>query len=262
MGVLDGKVALVTGSSRGIGKAIALGLAEHGADIVVTARGRQPASPFTGTAVQTATEIEAIGRRAIALEVDLADRGRVEALAASALDTFGRVDILVNNAAATDEVVFADFWTTDLAAWDRQLAVNVTAPYILCRALVPGMRDRGWGVIVNVTSEAAIFLEPEEMERDPTGLVYGPSKAMLTKFSAMLARDLRPHGICVVPLDPGYTLSESAELHLGEDALPHQRIEFTHPVSLPAGAVVRIATADDPMRWSGHYIPWTELAAV
>ena len=134
------KVVLVTGSSRGIGRAIAVAFAGEGADVIVAAKTVEPDPRLPGTIHETAREIEARGRRALAVQVDLRKEDQVEALAAKALDTFGRVDILVNNAGA---VHFGDVTHWTLKKFDLVMAVNVRASFLLSRAVLPGMQERG-----------------------------------------------------------------------------------------------------------------------
>ncbi|MEZ0110319.1 3-oxoacyl-[acyl-carrier protein] reductase [Catenulispora sp. EB89] len=174
---------LITGARRGIGAALALGLAEE--ELVLHHLG-------------AARECEAIAagcRNAEVVEADLADPAQVRALAAAA----GPVDVIVNNAA------FASYTTWDavpLEEWNTALAVNVTAPMLLAQALAPGMRDRGWGRIVNITSATVRM-------GGPSGPAYVAAKAALTGLTGSLARSLGPHGITVNAVSPGAVRTES-----------------------------------------------------
>jgi len=139
---LDGRVAIVTGSGRNIGRATALELARRGAAVVVNARAnRLEAEGVVG-------EIEALGGKAIAAIADVGDQAQVNAMAERALEAFGRVDILVNNAGMRAAQSIADMTA---AQWRRVLAVNLDAPFFCAQAVVPGMMERGWGRIINVS---------------------------------------------------------------------------------------------------------------
>lgn len=139
---LDGKVAIVTGAGRNIGRATALELARRGAAVVVNARAnRLEAAGVVG-------EIEALGGKAIAALADVGERAQVNAMAERALEAFGRVDILVNNAGMRAAQGVADM---PVEQWRRVMAVNLDAPFFCAQAVVPGMMERGWGRIINVS---------------------------------------------------------------------------------------------------------------
>ncbi len=139
---LDGRVAIVTGSGRNIGRATALELARRGAAVVVNARAnRLEAEGVVG-------EIEALGGKAVAAVADVGDQAQVNAMADRALEAFGRVDILVNNAGMRAAQGVADM---TVEQWRQVLAVNLDAPFFCAQAVVPGMMERGWGRIINVS---------------------------------------------------------------------------------------------------------------
>ena len=139
---LDGRVAIVTGSGRNIGRATALELARRGAAVVVNARAnRLEAEGVVG-------EIEALGGKAVAAIADVGDQAQVNAMADQALEAFGKVDILVNNAGMRAAQGIADM---TVEQWRQVLAVNLDAPFFCAQAVVPGMMERGWGRIINVS---------------------------------------------------------------------------------------------------------------
>ncbi|UBU12628.1 SDR family NAD(P)-dependent oxidoreductase [Nonomuraea gerenzanensis] len=201
MGVLEGKVAVVTGASRGIGAAIAVRLAAEGAQVVVAARTVEAAqSRLEGTLGDTVAQIEAAGGTAFAQATDLSREQDRRALVEAAEQRYGAVDILVNNAAVTYFAQVRDFSDR---RYQLMFEVQVNAPFHLARLVIPGMRERGAGWILNISSIAA---------RHPTfppgayagfgGTVYGMCKAALERFTTGLAAELYADDIAVNALSP------------------------------------------------------------
>jgi NAD(P)-dependent dehydrogenase (short-subunit alcohol dehydrogenase family) len=184
---LAGAVALVTGASRGVGRAIALALADAGADVACAARATD-ATPLKlpGTIDATVREVERRGRRGLAVPTDLARAEQVEAMIGRTIEAFGRLDILVNNAAIT----FAGDIDLPIKRWDLIMDVNLRAPVLAIKAALPGMISRGIGAVLNVSSAAAVLSVPGLM-------AYGVSKAGLERLTVGLADQVRPHGIAV-----------------------------------------------------------------
>jgi NAD(P)-dependent dehydrogenase (short-subunit alcohol dehydrogenase family) len=184
---LDGAVALVTGASRGVGRAIAVALAEAGADVACAARATD-ASPLRlpGTIDATVRDVKAHGRRGLTVPTDLSRAAEVEAMVARAIEHFGRLDILVNNAAIT----FPGDIDLPMRRWDLVMEVNLRAPVIAIKAALPGMIERRRGAILNVSSAASVMPVPGL-------LVYGVSKAGLERLTIGVAEDVRVHGIAV-----------------------------------------------------------------
>jgi NAD(P)-dependent dehydrogenase (short-subunit alcohol dehydrogenase family) len=234
---LAGRTALVTGASRGVGQAIAWALAERGADVVLAARTvDRPQPGMTGTLEETAERVRSMGRQAHVVGADLNDARSVERLAHEALAWRRQVDVLVNNAAFLGRAAYHSLDELELKNFVRQFNVNVTAPFILAKALVPAMRNGGGGVIANVTSGAGLigaYTTP--------GITYGSTKAALNRLSTLLARDLREDRIAVFALDPGYTrtiLAEQTAEQAGQD------ISTAHSPEVPARALADLVEAD------------------
>jgi len=182
------KVAVVTGASRGIGRAIAVDFARAGADVVVSARSSEGApSKLPGTIEQTAREVEAEGRRALAVATDVTDEAQVQALAERTLAEFGRVDILVNNAGISFPAPFAQ---TPLKRWDLVMNVNLRGPVMCTQAFLPRMLEQGSGRVINISSYLAEAMMPGMMS-------YSVSKIALEKLTQYLAEELRPAKIAV-----------------------------------------------------------------
>jgi NAD(P)-dependent dehydrogenase (short-subunit alcohol dehydrogenase family) len=202
---LSGKVAFVTGAARGIGRAIALGLARAGADVAVADahlarfdgeryyRLRQRVSG-PDEDVSTAAAVAAIGRHAIEVEVDVADAAAVAAAIDRCADELGEVDVLVNNAGIVNNIAFI----ADMApeAWDHEVRVNLTGMFHTVRVAAPRMAQRGWGRVVNMASIAA--LSP--------GLgqpAYSASKAGVVAFTKAVAQEFGPGGVTANAIMPG-----------------------------------------------------------
>ncbi|MFI0780382.1 3-oxoacyl-ACP reductase family protein [Streptomyces sp. NPDC021212] len=183
---LDGKAALITGGSRGIGEAIALRLAEDGADVALTYRHR------ADRAADIVERIKALGRRALAVRADSADPAAVRAAVAGAAAEFGRLDIVVNNAGVGVAGPVTELSLEDV---DRVLDINVRAPFLTAQAAVERLADGGR--IINIGSCMA------ERVAFPGGSLYATSKTALTGLTKALARELGPRGITVNLIHPG-----------------------------------------------------------
>ena len=202
---LSGKVAIVTGSSRGIGKAVALGLAREGGKVVVAARSETERADLPGTIHATVAEIERLGGTALAVPCDLRKEENIYALVQRATDVFGRVDVLVNNAAIGS---YRPFLETTVKQWDLTMNIDLRAPFLCCKAVAPLMVEQGSGSIVNVSSHAAsnIFSSAPAAGPDAGDIIvgqdYGAAKAGLERFSWGLAAELGQYNIAVNTLKP------------------------------------------------------------
>ncbi|MHB8451018.1 MAG: SDR family NAD(P)-dependent oxidoreductase [Mycobacteriales bacterium] len=189
---LTGKLALVTGASRGIGRAIALGFAAAGADVALAARDAV-------TLGQVADEVRAAGRRAVVLHVDVTDREAVAATVAAAAEQLGGLDVVVNNAGGTSFMV--PFTELRLAGWDKVMRLNVDSVLVACQAAAPHLFARGGGSVINVASVAAL-------SGTPTLAPYGASKAAVLSLTRTLAMEWGHAGVRVNALCPGWTATD------------------------------------------------------
>ena len=189
---LDGKTALVTGSERGIGRAIALAYASAGADIVIASL------PLDQTAIGNmetlAGEIEKLSRRALVVPVDVSDEQDVKNLAAETGKVFPRIDILVNSAGT---IVLPDnILETPVADFDKMIAVNLRSLFLVCRSFIPPMIKRRWGRVINIASSAGLWGLPDRLS-------YCSSKFGAVGFTSALAIDMKPYNVAVNSICPG-----------------------------------------------------------
>src|SRR5262249_33025995 len=196
MGLLDGKVVIVTGGGHGIGKAYCLGVAREGGTAVV--------ADIDGHAAEgVARAIQDSGGKALGTKVDVSNFANCREMAQKTLDAYGKIDGLINNAAIFMSVPAEKGSWQDIAeeAWDRMFAVNVKGLWLASRAVVPAMQQRKQGSVVNISSNMAF-------NGGLTMMHYVTSKAAVIGFSRVLARELGPDNIRVNTLAPGATMSE------------------------------------------------------
>ncbi|HVF19600.1 MAG TPA: glucose 1-dehydrogenase [Mycobacteriales bacterium] len=189
---LAGKTALVTGASRGIGRAIAIGFAAAGADVAVNAR--------TAEALEeTVAAIEALGRKAIVVPADVTDRAAVDGMVAGALDGLGHVDVVVNNAGGTSFTV--PFRDLRFSGWEKVMTLNASSVVHVCQAIGPHLLERGSGSVINVASIAGLG-------GTPLLTPYGASKAAVVSLTRSLAMEWAHAGVRVNALCPGWTTTD------------------------------------------------------
>jgi NAD(P)-dependent dehydrogenase (short-subunit alcohol dehydrogenase family) len=258
---LEDKVALVIGASRGMGKQMALELAQEGADVVVAARTeRAGQSAVSGTIHATVEEIRALGRRATAVRVDLAVGREIEDMHRQAMAAFGRIDILVHSVQYMGPGYLSGFLDTSPEQLETQLKVNLLSAMHATRLVAPQMAERGGGVVVLVTSAAATVENPNMPGDGSTGLGYPVSKAGLNRFVWAVEKELRPHKVAIIAVDPGFTLSEHVREGATGDTYHGWPLEWAHSVEVPAKTVRSLCTAADPMAWSGQVVAAEEFA--
>jgi len=236
----EGKVAVVTGSSRGIGKAIALELARRGARVVVTARSEVERDKLPGTIHRTSEEIRAAGGESISIRCDIRDPKQVEALATESHASFGPADILINNAAATYR---ASGLEVPLKRWDLVMDVNVRGTFLCTRAFVEPMIARGSGSILNISSGAGDMDVQEHDGRLPS-LAYGVSKAAINRMTVGFGKELEAHGVSVNGLMPASAvITEGTRAFFGSGVSkdfvgPEAMVEAAlHLVGQPPGGI-------------------------
>ncbi len=241
---------LLTGASRGLGRAIALELARAGAHLTLNARSAQALA-------QVKAEVESLGGQAVVLAGDVSQPDVVERLVAAAVLAFGRVDAVINNAAVLEPL--ARIADSDPVAWQRNLAINVLGPYLMIQAALPYLRKAQPGRVINVSSGAAV--------RAMVGWsAYCSSKAALNMLTQVLARE--EPGIVALAVRPGVvdTAMQAVLRRAGREAMEsqvYQRFIDYHrqgqllPAEVPARALAALALKA-PLRWSGRFISWDD----
>ena len=198
---LSDRVVIVTGGARGIGRAYCLGVAAEGARVVVA----DVADPKP-----TVADIEARGAQALAVACDVSREADTQRLATETLARFGRIDVLVNNAALYGTLKRRPFMEIPVEEWDRVMAVNLHGLFLCARAVFPAMRAQGKGKIVNIASSTFFKGVPDYIH-------YTTSKGGVVGFTRSLARELGPFGIRVNAIAPGFTLSGENEKNISEE---------------------------------------------
>jgi citronellol/citronellal dehydrogenase len=231
-----GRVAFVTGASRGVGRCIALALAREGADVVIAAKTTEPNPKLPGTIHSVAAEVEALGRRALPVQVDVRDEKAVEGAVRSALGQFGRIDFLINNAGAL-------FWQTlnetPLSRFDRVMAVNVRGAFACTREVLPAMLAQDYGHILMMSP-------PVDLAAASGKIAYAVSKFGMTLIAHGLAGELVGHNVACNALWPATLIESYATINfsLGNPSV------WRKPDIL-AEATLRIFSKD-PATFTGH----------
>jgi len=237
-GRLGGRVALVTGASRGIGAAIATRLAMEGASVAVSARtARDGESRLPGTLGETVAHIHALGGAAKAFKADLALASERERLVDEVAAALGPIDILINNAAITWFIPVADFPAKRLSL---MMEVQVVAPFHLSQLVLPAMRERRQGWIVNISSGAGLHPRPP-YGPGRGGTVYGLCKAALERFTTGLASEVQADGIAVNVVSPGLVDTPGVAVHGLINESTRDRVQ---PIKYIAEAVFQLASGD------------------
>jgi citronellol/citronellal dehydrogenase len=250
---LNGKVAVIVGGSRGIGRDVAVALAEAGADIVVGARSETVSDPrLPGTIHTVAREIEQRGRRALAVKVDVTKDEELEALMQRTMETFGRLDILFNNAAI---LVPGTLRTVQLRHLDLMWRVDLRGLLLGMRYALEPMAKSGGGHIINVSSRAGVFPGPgpysAEQRARSGGAFYGMVKAGLERFSQSLAMEVANDNIAVNVLSPQGRIKTPGNV-FAQNSRENPNLDFEEAVAMGKAAVW--ICEQDPQQFSGNIL--------
>jgi NAD(P)-dependent dehydrogenase (short-subunit alcohol dehydrogenase family) len=260
--VPEPRVAFVSGASRGIGKQAAIALAQAGLDVVITGRTIREGEgvddsdgagrPIPGSLETTALAIEAAGRRALPVAMDLHDRRTLGDAVQRALDEWGRVDVLVNNAIDTGPGDMTRFEDTPVEQLETKLAANVVSQIVLIKAVLPGMLERGDGTLVNVTSAVAVIDPQAAVGEGGWGAAYAMSKGAFHRLAGILAVEVGDRGIRSFNLEPGFVITERMEVNAGVLGLEGRYPGA--PPTVPASVIVWLATSPEAAELNGATI--------
>jgi NAD(P)-dependent dehydrogenase (short-subunit alcohol dehydrogenase family) len=262
--------ALVTGASRGIGKAIAVHLARVGYDVAVGARtlheGEQREHSSTvassntrvlpGSLDSTAALIEREGRQALSIYVDLLERASLGSAVATVRERWGPIDVLVNNGRYVGPGHMDKILDTPVDLFDRHLEANVMAPVILVKLVLPQMVERGRGVIVNLASSSGTMDPHRPAGRGGWGLGYGMSKGALHRVAGMVAVELGDRGILAFNLSPGFVATERIAIDMAEFGFDASK---GAPADVVGAVAAWLATDDRAIELNGQWIEAQEV---
>jgi NAD(P)-dependent dehydrogenase (short-subunit alcohol dehydrogenase family) len=256
---LTGKVAIVTGASRGIGKGIAIALAEAGATVYVTGRTVTPGSyPLPGTVGETAAECDARGGKGIAVQVDHGNDDQVAALFEQVVAEQGRLDILVNNAFALPEDLTepGSFWEKPLSNWDM-VDVGVRSNFVAAWHAAKIMTPQKSGLIVAISGYVGVTYT--------YGVVFGTCKSAVDRMARDMGIELKPHNVASISLWQGLTFTERAERNIANNPAMKASI-VTNPLigcspEFPGRVIVALAADPEVMRHNGGTYITAEMAA-
>lgn len=252
-GALDGKVAVVTGASRGVGKGCALELGAAGATVYLTGRTLEEGSaPLPGSIAGTAEEITALAGRGIAVRCDHRNDDEVESLFARVQHDEGRLDVLVNNAFLIPKELTSGlpFWQTPISNWDDMIDVGTRSAYVASRFAARAMVARKQGLIANISSSGAAEYAWH--------VAYGVGKAALDRITADTAHELRDHGVTVVSLWPGLVMTERIQ-RVGE-AMPALDTSRAESLRFTGRAIVALAADPNVHTKTGRALASRDLA--
>ena len=256
-GSLKDRVALVTGGSRGVGKGVAIGLAEAGATVIITARTRSGGdSEWPGSLDETVKAINAAGGNGAGLSCDHSDDDLVQAVLERIQREYGRLDVLVNNVFAAPSVmpINVPFWQIPMSLWDTMQRVGLRSHLVASRLAVPLMLPQGRGLIVNTSSGGGI--------RYTFNVAFGVQKAGVDRMARDMAHELRRYGIAAVSIWPGYIKSEklTAQPDRVPPALAKLIAERGETPQFAGRAVAALAADPDVMEKTGQILLASELA--
>lgn len=253
-------VALVTGASRGIGRASAVALAGAGFDVAVSARTLVDGSArledqsdvvVPGGLDTTVSAIEAAGGAGLAVQMDVLDRASVLACAATTLAHFGRIDLLVNNAIFQGDVAMTEFVDLEPDALLPLFEGNLFAQLALTQAVLPGMRERGDGTVMNMISHAATNDPPGRIGSGGWGVGYAMTKAALYRVAPALQVELGHEGLRFHNIDPGYVVTERAQVRKVARGFDDDRAARPDVIG---AAVAWLATTDEAGEYAGQVV--------
>lgn len=250
------KVAFITGASRGIGRAAALAFARAGFDLALSARtldeGEQhphalrdaSGAPLPGSLNGTAEAIRALGRKALVVPMDLLDSDSALAACKAVLTSYGRIDVLINNAIYQGSDLNAGFMALQPETLERMFKGYILTPFLLTRAVAQVMAEQGDGVVINVTSGAGESDPPVAAGKGGWGYAYGAGKAAVSRLSGIVAVELGDAGVRAYTVNPGVVTTDALKATIGEKGVIALRAGSAPP-EVPAAVMLWLATHEE-----------------
>ena len=264
---MGSKVAVVTGASRGIGKASALALARAGYDLVITARtveegGGTLNTPFKadmrqvsvpGSLQTTAAEIEKLGRKCLSVKMDILDRASLDSVVTQTMETFGRIDILMNNAIYQGPGLMYLLEDIDLGDVEKIMQGNVYNQLYLTQKIIPIMLQQGGGAVINMTSGSAQMAPPAPADKGGWGFAYAASKSAFHRLAEFINVEYRGQNIRAYNIDPGYTVTEATRAIFGDNKAIDERFKANTPEDT-AEVVSWLANSDKEGKYTARTV--------
>jgi NAD(P)-dependent dehydrogenase (short-subunit alcohol dehydrogenase family) len=264
---LTGKIVIVTGASRGVGRQAAINFARRGAKVVLAARTVDKNDRLPGTLGEALQEIEALGGEALVVQTDISKQADLQRLVDKTVERFGGVDILVNNAASTVGSVWSKtFADLTFEEWSNDFDINLHAPFMLMKLVMPIMAARGGGRIINITTGSGEVFRMTEEHVAPESVVgrnlivpsYFASKRALDRLGNIIAPELRRMNIFITGLHPGWVATEITSARLeAQNFDPKEGDNRPVPMSVPARMIVYFASCENPNEYTGRLF-WAE----
>lgn len=265
LGMLDGKIAIVTGASRGIGAGVARELAAQGAQVILAARTLDPTEASTwqedgpkvpGTLAENVASIRAAGGRAEAYKIDLSARDQIKKMVAHVAQTYGRIDILVNCAMGFPTEYKGEVWTSDDTDWHGMMEIGVRGKYLTAHFVSQVMMRQKSGLIVNISAGAS-----KDEYYSP---MFRMAMAAVDRMTAAIAHDLRPHDVCVVSIWPRWVRTErvvmaTKDTTLGFD-VSKEDLKMSDTPEFTGRGIAHLARDPDLAQRSGRTFPIVQLA--
>ena len=251
------KVAFVTGASRGIGRAAAITLAEHGYDIVVTARTVNEGEtadgrPLPGSISSTADEVRKRGREALPIRLDLLDELSIREAIATTRQEWGGIDLLLNNGIYTGPENMVHVLDIEADEMEKLFRANVFAPTLIAQLVLPEMVERNQGTLINMVSAAGFSDPPAPAGKGGWGYAYAASKAAITRMVGVLAVEYAETDLRFFNVEPGFVMTEA--MHLNDPDGELSKRMAGAPPAAPAAVIAWLATNPEADTWKGQTV--------
>ena len=251
------RVAFITGASRGIGRASAIALAQHGFDVVVTARTLKEGQtadgrPLPGSVETTADAVRQAGQEALPLSLDLLDRDSIDAALDATVGEWGHIDVLLNNGIYTGPASMQHFLDLEPEGIEQLFSANLFSQIHITARVLPSMLARKAGVVINMVSGAGLSDPPAPAGEGGWGFAYAASKGALHRMVGVLAVEHRESGVRFHNLEPGFVMTEAMRLNDPDGAL--EKFQKAAPPSVPAAVIAWLSSRSEAAEWNGQTV--------